>query len=57
MGSSCSKREELQFGMVAANNDYAGFGPATSNTMRGLIVSRSVGEEWKQDAIDGTLES
>ena len=43
------KDKNLKIGIVAANNHYAGFGPATANTFRKLIgLPEVVWEEKKQ---------
>jgi uncharacterized protein YecE (DUF72 family) len=42
------------FGIVPANNHYAGFGPATANSFRKMLgMSEVVYEEMKQGRIDG----
>ena len=47
------KKKNIQMAVVAANNHYAGFGPATSNTFRRLIgLPEVTWEEMKQTAFD-----
>jgi hypothetical protein len=40
---------KVKFGIVAANNHYAGFGPATANSFRNMMgLNEAVLEEMKQ---------
>jgi uncharacterized protein YecE (DUF72 family) len=39
-------RDSVGFAIVAANNHYAGFGPATANSFRKMIGSKEV--EWEE---------
>jgi hypothetical protein len=40
---------QSQFAIVAANNQYAGFGPATANSSRNMVgLKEDVWEEMKQ---------
>ena len=39
-------RDKTEFVIVAANNDYAGFGPATPNSFRKLVGLKEV--EWEE---------
>ena len=44
-----SARQKVAFGIVAANNHYAGFGPSTANGFRKMIGLEQVRwEEMKQ---------
>lgn len=46
-------RNKVKFGIVAANNHYAGFGPATANTFRKMLgMKEGIWEEMKQGRID-----
>jgi uncharacterized protein YecE (DUF72 family) len=48
-----SREKELKRGIVAANNHYAGFGPATANMFRKLIGLKPViWDEMKQSTLD-----
>ena len=45
-------REEAKFAIVAANNHYAGFGPATANSFRKMVgLKEVVWEEMKQNRL------
>jgi uncharacterized protein YecE (DUF72 family) len=45
-------RDKARFAIVAANNHYAGFGPATANSFRKMIgLKEVVWEEMKQDRL------
>ena len=41
-----SNQDKAKFLIVAANNDYAGFGPATANSFRKLVGLKEV--EWEE---------
>lgn len=46
-------RSKVKFGIVAANNQYAGFGPTTANTFRKMLGMKEVlWEEMKQARLD-----
>ncbi len=45
--------KQLSIGIVAANNHYAGFGPATANIFRKMLgIEPVVWEEMKQARLD-----
>ncbi len=45
-------RDKVKFAVVAANNHYAGFGPATANSFRKMIgLKEVVWEEMKQEKL------
>jgi hypothetical protein len=45
-------RNKAKFAIVAANNHYAGFGPATANSFRKMVgLKEAVWEEMKQKKI------
>ena len=35
-------KDKVKFGVVAANNHYAGFGPATANSFRKMLSMKEV---------------
>ena len=44
--------DKVQFAIVAANNHYAGFGPATANNFRKMLgLNEVVWEEMKQQRL------
>ena len=46
-------KNRLSFGIVAANNHYAGFGPATANVFRKMVgLPPVIWEEMKQTTLD-----
>lgn len=46
-------QKKLKISIVAANNHYAGFGPATANQFRQLVgIPQAVWEEMKQSTLD-----
>jgi hypothetical protein len=48
-----NREEELKFGIVAANNHYAGFGLATANGFRKMLSMKEViWDEMKQARLD-----
>lgn len=48
-----TKDNKVKFGIVAANNHYAGFGPATANVFRKMVGMPDVAwEEMKQTRLD-----
>ena len=45
--------KKVEFGVVAANNHYAGFGPATANIFREMVgMKPAVWDEMKQATLD-----
>ena len=38
--------DNVKFAIIAANNHYAGFGPATANSFRKMVGSKEV--EWEE---------
>jgi uncharacterized protein YecE (DUF72 family) len=45
-----SVKDKAKFAFVAANNHYAGFGPATANSFRKMVgLKEAVWEEMKQN--------
>ena len=45
-------RDEAKYAIVAANNHYAGFGPATANSFRRMVgLKEVVWEEMKQERL------
>src|SRR5919198_1271774 len=45
-------KDKLKYAVVAANNHYAGFGPATANSFRKMLgMNEAVWEEMKQDRL------
>jgi uncharacterized protein YecE (DUF72 family) len=48
----CRVKDKAKFAVVAANNHYAGFGPATANSFRKMLgLKEVVSEEMKQDTL------
>jgi uncharacterized protein YecE (DUF72 family) len=46
-------KDRLSFGVVAANNHYAGFGPATANSFRKMVgLTEVLWEEMRQSTLD-----
>ena len=46
-------RDQLKYAVVAANNHYAGFGPATANTFRKMLgLKEATWEEMKQNKLE-----
>jgi hypothetical protein len=49
-------KDKAKYAIVAANNHYAGFGPATANSFRKMLgLKESVWEEMKQDRLQWVL--
>src|ERR671923_393608 len=47
-------RDKAKFVVMAANNHYAGFGPATANSFRKMLgMKEAVWEEMKQERLGG----
>ena len=47
-----SMKEKAKFAVIAANNHYAGFGPATANSFRKMVGLKEVEwEEMKQERL------
>ncbi|MFL6513110.1 MAG: DUF72 domain-containing protein, partial [Nitrososphaera sp.] len=45
-------KDKVKFAIVAANNHYAGFGPATANSFRKIVgLKEAVWEEMKQNRL------
>ena len=45
-------RDKAKYAIVAANNHYAGFGPATANSFRKMMgLKEAVWEEMKQERL------
>jgi uncharacterized protein YecE (DUF72 family) len=51
-------KDKAKFVVVAANNHYAGFGPATANSFRKMLgMKEAVWEEMKQERLQGNLKT